>query len=159
MITTTKGYRHRVQANHRGRSLKSPDGSSDLQGQCRVGPLLRAPDTVPGQGQTPVHAVCVRLLQCLPGARRRCQATEPDSQVGSEFFTRVSEARWHDCTWSKLEEEIQTWFGHGKVKQDDYVFCDLALGERVSNVSVAEDAVTELHLSDHAPLVVDFDQM
>ena len=87
----------------------------------------------------------------------RRQATARDSRAGNEFFTRVSEARWHDCTWSKLGDEIQTWFGNGKVKQDDYVFCDLALGERVSDASVAEDAVTELHLSDHAPLVVDFD--
>ena len=89
----------------------------------------------------------------------RRQATDRDSRAGNEFFTRVGEARWHDCTWSKLEEEIQTWFGAGKVKQDDYVFCDLELGERVSNVAVAEDAATKLNLSDHAPLIVDFDQV
>jgi hypothetical protein len=45
----------------------------------------------------------------------------------------------------------------GTLKQDDYVFCDRALGERVVHVSVAEDAVTEGNLSDHAPLIVDFD--
>ena len=42
--------------------------------------------------------------------------------MGSEFFTRVNK---HVGT---LEEEIQTRFGHGKVNQDDYVSCDLALG-------------------------------
>lgn len=87
----------------------------------------------------------------------RRQRTERESRGGEEFFARVREAGWHDCVWSKLQDEIRTWFGPGKIQQDDYVFCDSWLGESVEKVSVAEDAATERHLSDHAPLIVDFD--
>ena len=47
--------------------------------------------------------------------------------------------------------------GPGALQQDDYVFCDSSLGESGDEVSVGEGAVTERHLSDHAPLIVDFD--
>ena len=57
----------------------------------------------------------------------RRQATARDSRR-DEFFTRVSEARWHDCTWSELETRSD-WFGNGKVKQDDYVSATLRLGD------------------------------
>jgi endonuclease/exonuclease/phosphatase (EEP) superfamily protein YafD len=87
----------------------------------------------------------------------RRQGTERDSRAGEEFFARVREAGWHDCVWGKRQDEIRTWFGPGKLQQDDYVFCDPSLRESVDEVSVAEDAATERHLSDHAPLIVDFD--
>jgi endonuclease/exonuclease/phosphatase family metal-dependent hydrolase len=87
----------------------------------------------------------------------RRQGTERDSRAGAEFFARVREAGWHDCVWGKRQDEIRTWFGPGKLQQDDYVFCDPSLRESVDEVSVAEDAATEWHLSDHAPLIVDFD--
>src|SRR5439155_6154341 len=86
----------------------------------------------------------------------RRQATERASKAGEEFFARVREAGWYDCVWNKRQDEIRTWFGQGKLQQDDYVFCDPSLGESVGEVSVAEDAATERHLSDHAPLIVDF---
>jgi endonuclease/exonuclease/phosphatase family metal-dependent hydrolase len=87
----------------------------------------------------------------------RRQGTERDSRAGEEFFERVREAGWHDCSWEQHNAEIRTWFGPGKLEQDDYVFCDGSLGKRVKDVSVADEAVTEHSLSDHAPLIVDFD--
>jgi len=86
----------------------------------------------------------------------RRQGTQRDSRAGEEFFARVREAGWHDCVWSKHPNEIRTWFGPGRLQQDDYVFCDRSLGESVDDVFVAEDAATEQDLSDHAPLIVGF---
>jgi endonuclease/exonuclease/phosphatase (EEP) superfamily protein YafD len=87
----------------------------------------------------------------------RRQGSQRASRAGEAFFARVREAEWHDCTWAERQSEIRTWFGPGKLQQDDYVFCDPSLGRSVQKVSVAEDAATEHHLSDHAPLIVDFD--
>jgi endonuclease/exonuclease/phosphatase (EEP) superfamily protein YafD len=87
----------------------------------------------------------------------RHQGTERASRAGEEFFARVRAAGWYDCVWDQRQSEIRTWFGPGQLQQDDYVFCDPLLGDSVDEVLVAEDAVTERHLSDHAPLIVDFD--
>lgn len=87
----------------------------------------------------------------------RHQGTPRASRAGEEFFARVHEAGWYDCVWAKRQSEIRTWFGPGKLQQDDYVFCDPSLGKLVQKVSVAADAATERRLSDHAPLIVDFD--
>jgi endonuclease/exonuclease/phosphatase family metal-dependent hydrolase len=86
----------------------------------------------------------------------RRQRTERDSRAGEQFFARVRDAGWCDCVWEELHDEIQTWFGGGKIQQDDYVFCDPELGKRVDKITVASDAVTEHGFSDHAPLIVDF---
>jgi exonuclease III len=86
----------------------------------------------------------------------RHQGTERDSRAGEAFFARVREADWFDCVWDTRQSEIRTWFGPGKLQQDDYVFCDPSLGGSVDAIAVAEEAATELHLSDHAPLIVDF---
>jgi endonuclease/exonuclease/phosphatase family metal-dependent hydrolase len=87
----------------------------------------------------------------------RRQGTPRASRAGEEFFARVREAGWYDCVWAKRQSEIRTWFGPGKLQQDDYVFCDPSLGQSVAGVSVAEEATTDRGLSDHAPLVIDFD--
>jgi endonuclease/exonuclease/phosphatase family metal-dependent hydrolase len=87
----------------------------------------------------------------------RRQGTTRASRAGEEFFARVHEEGWYDCVWDTRQEEVRTWFGHGKLQQDDHVFCDRALGETVAGISVAEDAATRSHLSDHAPLIVDLD--
>lgn len=87
----------------------------------------------------------------------RRQGTQRDSRAGELFFDRVQKAGWHDCVWAELNDEIRTWFGPGKLQQDDYVFCDPDLGGFVTDVSVATDAVEQHHFSDHAPLIVDFD--
>jgi hypothetical protein len=87
----------------------------------------------------------------------RRQGTARDSRAGEAFFERVRTAGWHDCAWDMLHNEIRTWFGPGTLQQDDYVFCDRSTGGAVRSVSVADDAAVERHLSDHAPLIVDFD--
>jgi hypothetical protein len=87
----------------------------------------------------------------------RRQRSERDSRAGELFFERVLEAGWHDCVWTVLQDEVRTWFGPGSIVQDDYIFTDASLGRCVADVSVADEAANELHLSDHAPLIVDFD--
>ena len=87
----------------------------------------------------------------------RHQGTERDSRAGEEFFARVREELAGTTAWDKLRDEVRTWFREGDhLLQDDYVFCDPSLGETVDEVSVAEDAATERHLSDHASLIVNF---
>jgi hypothetical protein len=84
----------------------------------------------------------------------RIQSSE---RAGAQFFERVSKQDWYDCVWDKTGDELQTWFGRSQIlKQDDHAFCDQALGRQLEEVWVAEDAATRLHLSDHAPLVLDF---
>jgi endonuclease/exonuclease/phosphatase (EEP) superfamily protein YafD len=87
----------------------------------------------------------------------RHQGTVRATSAGERFFARVREAGWYDCVWETRQDEIRTWFGPGKLQQDDYIFCDRSLGGSVAEVSVAGDAATDRHLSDHAPLIVDFD--
>ncbi|MEO8424234.1 MAG: endonuclease/exonuclease/phosphatase family protein [Actinomycetota bacterium] len=85
----------------------------------------------------------------------RRQGTQRDSKIGMKFFDRVRDAGWHDCAWDARGDEIRTWFGPGKLQQDDYIFCDQTLGKSVRAVTAAAEAAAELHLSDHAPLIVD----
>jgi hypothetical protein len=66
---------------------------------------------------------------------------------------------WYDCVWVKFGKEVQTWFREGDdLRQDDHAFCDPALGHRLQQPPlVAADAPTALGLSDHAPLILDFE--
>jgi endonuclease/exonuclease/phosphatase family metal-dependent hydrolase len=78
--------------------------------------------------------------------------------AGAEFFDRAREHGWVECARKLHPEEVQTWFRAGnRPYQLDHVFCDPALGERLQAVRVAAEAATELGLSDHAPLVLDFE--
>jgi hypothetical protein len=138
--------------------------------RAAVGDILgdRRPEELRRSVEGPKHndAIFANLVPFVEGTRfiaagdwntARRQGTERDSRAGQLFFERVQEAGWHDCTWAALKDEIQTWFGPGKLQQDDYVFCDPDLGRCVTEISVAADAVQEHGLSDHAPLTVDFD--
>jgi len=88
----------------------------------------------------------------------RHQGGKRASQAGAEFFERVSGGGWFDCVWDKLGEEVRTWFREGdKLIQDDHAFCDQALGQRLQQVRAPDDAATYLGLSDHAPLILDFE--
>jgi hypothetical protein len=78
--------------------------------------------------------------------------------AGAEFFARAREKGWFECVWEKLGMEVQTWFRAGnRPYQLDHVFCDTALGQQLRDVRVATEAASELRLSDHAPLIVDFE--
>lgn len=88
--------------------------------------------------------------------------TQSSKTAGLQFFERVTERGWHDCVWDRPQdgekEEVRTWFGGGTTLiQDDHAFCDKGLGAKLRSVWVAEDGATHLGLSDHAPLVLDFD--
>jgi len=89
----------------------------------------------------------------------RQQGSEHGRRVGQEFFDRASENGWYDCVWEKLRKEVQTWFRQGDhLRQDDHAFCDQELGRRLREPPwVAADAATALGLSDHAPLILDFE--
>jgi hypothetical protein len=84
--------------------------------------------------------------------------TQADLEAGARFFDRARQHGWTDCVWESRGEELQTWFRQGDVLvQNDHVFCDVQLGTRVLDTWVADDAARLLGLSDHGPLVVDFD--
>jgi hypothetical protein len=85
--------------------------------------------------------------------------TQASPTAGVEFFDRIHASGWFDCVADTFQgEEQRTWFGRGTVVQDDHAFCDPSLGELVRKQPwVADDAALHLSLSDHAPLIVDFD--
>jgi hypothetical protein len=129
-----------------------PRAEGDVLGGCDPAKLRRSVE-----GPKYNDAIFAELASLVDGHRfiiagdwkaARRQGTEHGSRAGEELFGRVRMAGWHD---------FRTWFGRGRLQQDDYVFCDSSLGEAVDEVSVAKDAATGRHLSDHAPLVVDFD--
>jgi hypothetical protein len=80
-------------------------------------------------------------------------------RAGKAFFEAARSDHWFDCVHERRgEDELQTWFREGDLlKQDDHVFCDRDLGEQMGEPWVARDAAEHLGLSDHAPLVLDFD--
>jgi len=153
-----------------------PDGTQAIAASIHARPRRAEDDVLRGrdparlrrslEGPKYNDAIFAGLAPLVEGRRfilagdwntARHQGTERDSKAGEKFFARVREAGWYDCVWDTRQSEIRTWFGPGKLLQDDYVFCDSSLGKSVVEVSVAEDAATERHLSDHAPLIVDFD--
>jgi endonuclease/exonuclease/phosphatase family metal-dependent hydrolase len=83
--------------------------------------------------------------------------TQRSAKAGIEFFERAHQRGWYDCVWDRGGEEIQTWFGRGNLIQDDHIFSDHTLGERAREAWAGGDAALRLELSDHAPLVIDFD--
>jgi hypothetical protein len=88
----------------------------------------------------------------------RKQGSEYKDKLGGEFFARARDQGWYDCVGEKYgKEEVRTWFGAGQIRQDDHVFCDQVLGQQAGKPWVAREAATELGLSQHAPLILDFD--
>ena len=85
--------------------------------------------------------------------------TQSSPKAGVEFFERALASGWHECGWDRFGNEVKTWFREGsKLIQDDHVFSDKSLDELVRNEPwAAEDAARHLGLSDHAPLIVDFE--
>ena len=83
---------------------------------------------------------------------------QSDPDAGVQFFKRIEEAEWYDCSWEANDhQEIPTRFKEDSSIQDDHAFCDPTLGASLRSVVVTTDAVAHWHLSDHAPLVLDFD--
>jgi hypothetical protein len=89
----------------------------------------------------------------------REQGSELNSEIGKEFFDRVHQAGWFECR-ADTGQEVQTYFRRGgRIKQDDHVFCDRSLGNRLLALWVATDTARPggLGLSDHAPVILDFE--
>jgi endonuclease/exonuclease/phosphatase (EEP) superfamily protein YafD len=80
------------------------------------------------------------------------------SAAASRFFERAKEHGWFECLPEEPGEAMRTWFRAGdEPSQIDHVFCDAGLADRRGQVRVAADAAEDLRLSDHAPLIADFD--
>lgn len=84
-------------------------------------------------------------------------------KAAQEFFLRARDSDWYDCVYETLDHELQTGYGKGLLKQNDHVFCDMELAKRLHGPPdhltprVASEAATDMGLSDHAPLIIDFD--
>jgi hypothetical protein len=77
----------------------------------------------------------------------RVQGSERGRQAGQQFFDRAGKRGWYDCVWEKLGEELQTWFREGDhLRQDDHIFCDPTLGQRLQRVRAAADAAAARRL-------------
>jgi endonuclease/exonuclease/phosphatase family metal-dependent hydrolase len=82
----------------------------------------------------------------------------PTSAQALEFFDRARKSSWNECATPGQGKEMCTWFKDGQPEaQLDHAFCDSSLWTLFSAAWVASDAVLRLGLSDHAPLVIDFD--
>jgi hypothetical protein len=87
------------------------------------------------------------------------QGSNEGRTAGADFFSRAKKRGWFDCVHRAFgDEELHTTFiPKSKVIQDDHIFCDKDLGAALTGKPwVAGDART-VKLSDHAPLVIDFD--
>ena len=91
-----------------------------------------------------------RLCDLHPTYRKRGRL--PASTL---FFTRAMDRGWHDCHGHKNDE--RSFLVEGTLPlQLDHMFCDRKTGERLIDCSVLSiDVLSEI--SDHAPLIADFD--
>jgi hypothetical protein len=152
-----------------------PDGTdafvASVHARAAMATQAQLGDLQPGETKRPsaraarVNDAFFAGLQELVGDRfiitgdwntAREQGSEYGNKVGGEFFERARDRGWHDCVWEKRGEELRTWFGAGQIRQDDHAFCDRSLGKRLGSPWVAEQAATDLGLSHHAPLILDF---
>jgi len=80
------------------------------------------------------------------------------SRMAEAFFRRARGREWFECINEKSGQEMRTWFRSGsQPSQIDHAFCNHALHEKLQGVRVGTDAAEHLELSDHAPLILDFD--
>jgi len=94
----------------------------------------------------------------------RIRTEERDRAAAAVFFDRIAGHRWRDCVWDRTKAELRTWYRNSEseddqgLRQNDHIFCSLDLFDRMAaDAWVATDAATVLGLSDHAPLIVEFD--
>jgi endonuclease/exonuclease/phosphatase family metal-dependent hydrolase len=90
-----------------------------------------------------------RLFDMNSSLRKRGQLP-----FGSMFFTRARDEGWHDCHGHKNEE--RSFLREGTLPhQLDHVFCDKKTRARLVDSSVSSGWLA-YELSDHAPVIVDF---
>jgi exonuclease III len=77
----------------------------------------------------------------------------------ADFFTRADADGWIECYQSfHPEGEGRTWYhGNDAPCQLDHAFCDPVTAERLRSCEIVAHPAETLALSDHAPLVVEFD--
>ncbi len=77
---------------------------------------------------------------------------------GVEFFDRAAADGWVECHRMFHDEEGRTWFrGNEQPYQLDHAFCDPVTAEVLKSCEVDPYPVETLGLSDHAPLVMEFE--
>jgi endonuclease/exonuclease/phosphatase family metal-dependent hydrolase len=80
------------------------------------------------------------------------------STAGREFYDQAEADGWVETHWRLHEQETQTWLRKGnRPHMLDHVFCDQGTAKHLVSSRSLVDVVSFLGLSDHAPLVVDFD--
>ena len=80
-----------------------------------------------------------------------------DPPIGTAFFVRARQNGWFDChDWLGKREEQSYFRKDSGPYQLDHVFCDRRTAGRLRDCHVRAEA-TAIELSDHAPLVVEFD--
>lgn len=74
-----------------------------------------------------------------------------------EFFNRMGDAGAVDCLRKFHPAEVRTWYRRGDGHyQLDHLFCDVMLVNKLSACSAYPEPAEILGLSDHAPIVADF---
>lgn len=76
----------------------------------------------------------------------------------AEFFERAEADGWIDCYHRLHAEEGRTWFREPDPPyQMDHAFCDRATAKALAACRIDAHPADTLHLSDHAPLVLEFE--
>ncbi len=145
-------------------SVHARDGGAT---EAQLGSLTRTEVRRPSAQGVRVNDVAFAGLEGLVGDRfivagdwntARGQRSQRGRKAGSEFFERAHARGWYDCVWDKTGGELQTFFRKGSsLKQNDHAFCDRELGRLLGKPRAAAETATVLALSDHAPLILDFD--
>jgi hypothetical protein len=78
---------------------------------------------------------------------------------GAEFFSRAVEAGWVELSVDPAGREGRTWYGSDSPRpyQPDHVFADPTTAATLRSQSIEAYPVERLGLSDHAPIVLEFD--
>lgn len=78
--------------------------------------------------------------------------------AGAEFFERAAAAGWVEVSLDDGREG-KTWYGSNTPRphQADHAFADTATAQLVRSFSIEAWPISELGLSDHAPLLLDID--
>jgi exonuclease III len=95
---------------------------------------------------------------------RRFDETYPDGGAesgasGAEFFVRAAERGWSETMRAEYTDEVPTFLRQGQPYENDHIFTDARLHARLSKCKVIYevDGSPAVQLSDHAPIVADFD--
>jgi endonuclease/exonuclease/phosphatase family metal-dependent hydrolase len=81
------------------------------------------------------------------------------SPAGAEFFDRAAADGWVDVSLDATGREGRSWYGSDNPRphQPDHVFADRETAARVRSFEIEPWPITNLGLSDHAPLLVELD--